>query len=77
VRINFGWFILGDDMVALSENGFYHNDTTAQSVRRKGESAQPKKALDQGCSVSSVSSGASVKPSVSYELKGVHHGMIR
>ena len=25
----------------------------------------------------SAKSGASVKPSVSYELKGVHHGMIR
>ena len=25
----------------------------------------------------SAPSGASVKPSVSYELKGVHHGMIR
>ena len=30
-----------------------------------------------GKSASSAQSGASVKPSVSCELKGVHHGMIR
>ena len=58
MRINFGWSILGDNMVALSGNGFYHNDTTTQSVGRKGEFAPSDGAANRGASESSVASVA-------------------
>jgi hypothetical protein len=52
-------------MVALSEDKFHHpgshginSGTTPQRGRRSGESAQPEKDLDQGCSEPSVSSVA-------------------
>ena len=57
--------------------GFGHEPPHGVAAQQGRKTADHADARRSGAGIYLRQSGASVKPSVSNELKGVHHGMIR